>query len=239
MEAGLWLVQQVYVSFSSSKMPRCSQILLAFSSWSQDGCHTPDTSSLDNHLQDRKKDRSLQEKPLAAIVSTSFWPWGDIRSTEPMESFLAHNSSKTFTVAKFSARFLGVSWTHVRLMSLPWCHSFLAKYSNVFLLFWFGQFLLIIFYWLLSIAWVQHFFFFVCCLIHSGSFTILPLSTSVSHFHLQHPFSHHFQFSKLLFHFGFHRNHMSLLTSIFSALSLTASPLIGHDDNNVCKTPSF
>ena len=102
---------------------------------------------------------SLQEKPLAAIVSTSFWPWGDIRGTQPMESFIAHNSSKTFTVTKFSNRLLGVSWTHVRLMSLPWCHSFLAKYSKVFLLFWFCQLLPIIFYWLLSIARVQHFFF--------------------------------------------------------------------------------
>lgn len=84
------------------------------------------------------------------------------------------------------------------------------------------------------------FFFFASCLIRSWSFTIMLLSKQyISHFHLQHPFSHHFQFLKLLFHFGFHRNHISLLTNIFNAFSLTASPLIGHDDSNVCKTPSF
>lgn len=56
------------------------------------------------------------------------------------------------------------------------------------------------------------------------------------HFHLQHPFSHHFQFLQLLFHFGFHRNHMSLQGSISNMLA--ASALIGHNDN-IWKTPSI
>lgn len=80
--------------------------------------------------------RSLRGKSLAAIISTSFWPWGDIRGPEPTESLLDHNNAWIFTVVKFSDRLLGISWAHIRLMSLYWCCSSLARYSKVFLLFW-------------------------------------------------------------------------------------------------------
>ena len=93
--------------------------------------------------------------------------------------------------------------------------------------------------------WHGHSIFFFFFFLPVAGFTLGPSQSCycqkiyISHFHLQHPFSHHFQFLKLLFHFGFHRNHMSLLTNIFNAFPLTASLLISHDDSNVCKTPSF
>lgn len=159
-----------------------------------------------------------------------------------MQSSVAHTSGRTFTGTKFSNRLLGISWTHIRLMSLPWCHSSLPRCSKTFPPF---RFLSVASHHVLPIVvngmgTAFFFFFFASCLFHSWSFTVMLLSKKyISNFHLQHPFSHHFQFLKLLFHFSFHRNHMSLLTNIFNAFSLTTSLLIGHDDSNVCKTPSF
>ena len=161
-----------------------------------------------------------------------------------MQSSVAHTSGRTFTGIKFSNRLLGISWTHIRLMSLPWCHSSLPRCSKTFPPF---RFLSVASHHVLPIVvngMGTAFFFFFFFLPVAG-FTLGPSQSCycqkiyISHFHLQHPFSHHFQFLKLLFHFGFHRNHMSLLTNIFNAFPLTASLLISHDDSNVCKTPSF
>lgn len=150
-----------------------------------------------------------------------------------MQSSMAHTSGRTFTGTKFSNRLLGISWTHMRLMSLPWC-------PKIFPPFWFlsvtSHILLIVvngmgtaFFFFLPVAW----FTLGPSQSRYCQNNIYPIFTCNIHF------SHHFQFLKLLFHFGFHHNHMSLLTNIFNAISLTASPLIGHDDSAVCKTPSF
>lgn len=61
-------------------------------------------------------------------------------------------------------------------------------------------------------------------ILHVTWFTLDPSQSrhcqkNLSHFHLQRSFSHHFQFLKLLFLFGVHRNHMSFLSSIFNALT--------------------
>lgn len=88
---------------------------------------------------------------------------------------------------------------------------------SIFLFFWFlPHFVLLI-----TVDGMATAFFF-----HVVWFT--PLQScycleKLPHFHLQHPFSHHFQFLQLLFHFGFHRNHMSLWGSISSMLAASAT----------------
>lgn len=129
--------------------------------------------------------------------------------------FVAHKSYSTSAVATFSDP-SGISWAHVRLVSLHWCCSSLALYTVVFLLLWY--FNCFSSYFTDYCQWHGHsiVYMFPDSLLVLYNHAFMPLSKGVSHFHLQHPFSHHFQFLKLLCHFGFHRNHMSLLTSIFN-----------------------
>lgn len=101
-------------------------------------------------------------------------------------------------------------------MSLQWCCSSLAINSKCF-------------YFFIVVNCFSSYFADYCqwhgpSILHATWFTLDPLQScycpkNLSHFHLQHSFSHRFQFLKLLFHFGFHRNHMSLLSSISNALT--------------------